>query len=94
MIRGTYSTYATYNMNVVPIVLMILISLMNTYITYFIFTACFAIINWYESAFGDSDEEDLNENADPGDIMEGGRGEVPNEAGTYNMSYPFHVSYL
>ena len=53
-----------------------------------------AIINWYDASFGDSDDEDLNDDADPGAIMEGGGGEVPNEAGTYNMSYPFHVSYL
>ena len=26
--------------------------------------------------------------------MEGGGGEVPNEAGTYNISYPIHVSYF
>ena len=55
-----------------------------------------AIINWpgYDTAFGDSDDEDLNDAADPGEIMEGGEGEVPNEAGTYSMSYPLHVSYL
>ena len=49
-----------------------------------------AIIDWYDTAFGDSDDEDLNDAADHGDIMERGGGEVPNEAG----SYPFHVSYL
>ncbi len=42
-----------------------------------------AIINWYDTAF---DDEDLNNEADPGASMEGGGGEVPNEAGTYNMS--------
>jgi hypothetical protein len=26
--------------------------------------------------------------------MEGGGGEILNEAGTYNMAYPIHVSYL
>ncbi len=62
--------------------LCILISLIN------------AIINWYDTAFGDSDDEDLNDTANPGEIMEGGGGEVLNEAGTYNMSYPIHVSYL
>ena len=41
--------------------LLILISLMN------------AIINWYDTAFGDSDDEDLKDAADPGEIMEGGR---------------------
>ena len=53
-----------------------------------------AIINWYDTAFVDSDDEDLNDTADPGEIMEGGGGEAPNEAGTYNMAYPIHVSYL
>ena len=41
-----------------------------------------AIINWYDTAFGDSDDEDLNDAADLGEIMEGGGGEVPNEART------------
>jgi hypothetical protein len=53
-----------------------------------------AIINWYDTAFGDSDDEDLNDAADLGEIMEGGGGEVPNEARTYNMANPIHVSYL
>ena len=52
------------------------------------------IIDWYAAAFGDSDEEDLNDAADHGENMEGGGGEIPNEAGTYNMAYPIHVSYL
>ena len=67
---------------------MILISLMNTILL------INAIINWYDAAFGDSDDDDLNDDADPGEIMEGGGVEVPNEAGTYNISYPIHVSYL
>ena len=45
-----------------------------------------AIINWYDTAFGDSNDEDLNDAADPGEIMEGGRGELPNESGTKNIS--------
>ena len=53
-----------------------------------------AIINWYDTAFGDSDDEDLNDAADLGEIMEGGGGEVPNEARTYNMANTIHVSYL
>jgi hypothetical protein len=53
-----------------------------------------AIINWYDAAFGDSDDENLNDAADLGEIMEGGGGEVPNEAGTYYMAYPIHVSFL
>ena len=53
-----------------------------------------AIINWYDTAFGDSDDEDLNDAADLGEIMEGGGGEVPNEARTYNMANPIHGSYL
>ena len=35
-----------------------------------------AIINWYDT------DEDLNDAADLGEIMEGGGGEVLNEAGT------------
>ena len=53
-----------------------------------------AIINWYDTAFGDSDDKDLNDAADLGEIMEGGGGEVPNEARTYNMANTIHVSYL
>ena len=53
-----------------------------------------AIINWYDTVFGDSDDEELNDAADPGEIMEGGGGEVPNEARTYNMANTIHVSYL
>ena len=53
-----------------------------------------AIINWYDTAFGDSDDEDLNDAANLGEIMEGDGREVPNEARTYNMANPIHVSYL
>ena len=55
-----------------------------TYVTY----------TWNAAAFGDSDDEDLNDAADHGENMEGGGGEISNEAGTYNMAYPIHVSYL
>ena len=55
-----------------------------TYVTY----------TWNAAAFGDSDDEDLNDAAEHGENMEGGGGEISNEAGTYNMDYPIHVSYL
>ena len=54
----------------------------------------YVIYSWNAAAFGDSDDEDLNDAADLGEIMEGGGGEVPNEARTYNMANPIHVSYL
>ena len=54
----------------------------------------YVIYSWNAAAFGDSDDEDINDAAEHGENMEGGGGEISNEAGTYNMAYPIHVSYL
>ncbi len=64
-----------------------------TYSTYDI-SYTYVIYTWNAAAFGDSDDEDLNDAAEHGENMEGGGGEISNEAGTYNMDYPIHVSYL
>jgi hypothetical protein len=64
-----------------------------TYSTYDI-SYTYVTYTWNAAAFGDSDDEDLNDAAEHGENMEGGGGEISNEAGTYNMDYPIHVSYL
>ena len=65
-------------------------------VTYSTYDMCYTyvIYSWNATAFGDSDDEDINDAAEHGENMEGGGGEISNEAGTYNMDYPIHVSYL
>ena len=46
----------------------------------------YVIYSWNAAAFGDSDDEDINDAAEHGENMEGGGGEIPNEAGVLRIA--------
>ena len=82
-----YHTYEKYH-------LLILLMKIDYYYSTYDISYTYVTYTWNAAAFGDSDDEDLNDTAEHGENMEGGGGEILNEAGTYNMAYPIHVSYL